>query len=274
MQIKRLARAKINLCLHVVGQQPDGYHRLDSIVAFADIGDEIIITPDAQFSLDITGPFAEKLLTTSDNLILRAAHLFHGDCTGAAITLFKNLPVAAGIGSGSANAAATLHLFSEMTKTSLTEDMAVSLGADVPVCVFGKTCRMQGIGERITPLPHFPKLFAVLVCPDITVPTRDIFKALENKNNAPLPDPNPLQNAIEFLCHQRNDLQDTAVAIVPQIEECLDALESQGAFFARMSGSGATCFGIFTNCKAAERAACDLKSKYPYWWVKPCTIGD
>jgi 4-diphosphocytidyl-2-C-methyl-D-erythritol kinase len=278
MQINELARAKINLCLHVIGQRDDGYHLLDSIVAFADIGDEISVTPSNHFRLTITGPYADELSNDEDNLVLRAARLFSDNCDGADITLTKNLPVASGIGGGSADAAATLHAMSHMTGVRLPRDFGLSLGADVPVCLTGTTCKMQGIGEVIKPLADFPTFYAVLVCPKAGVATPVVFNTLQSKENSPVASPpNKTDNALEmmeFLKEQRNDLERPAIGLNPVIGRCLTELTNTGATLARMSGSGATCFGLFEDLDHANAAAKTICENHPDWWVKSCCIGN
>lgn len=278
MQINELARAKINLCLHVVGQRDDGYHLLDSIVAFANIGDEISITPSNDFQLTITGPYSDKLSNDESNLVLKAARLFSGNCSGANITLTKNLPVASGIGGGSADAAATLRAMSYMTGLSLPKDGGLSLGADVPVCLHEKTCEMQGIGEIIKPIKGFPTIPAVLVCPRAGVATSDVFHVLKTKENSPVAEFSSAMNTafelVKFLEVQRNDLEVPSIEINTVIGQCLTELSNSGASLARMSGSGATCFGLFKDFTQANASAKDIKNNHPDWWVKSCSIGN
>lgn len=273
MQINELARAKVNLCLHVTGQQDDGYHLLDSIVVFADIGDQITVASADAFSLTINGPFAPDLSAGEDNLVLKAARLYAKNCKGAAITLTKNLPVASGIGGGSADAAATLRAMSRLTGAALPQDAGLSLGADVPVCLQSIPCRMAGIGELITPIKNMASLSAVLVCPNISVATSSVFHAITHKDNPPISSSLDGQDLSAFLHQQRNDLENPSIALVPDIGQCLDQIKQEGASLARMSGSGATCFGLFGNDVAAQNAAQSLSSSYPNWWVKACTLG-
>lgn len=277
MQINELARAKINLCLHVTGQRDDGYHLLDSIVVFADIGDLVSVKPGHGFSLTINGPFAEGLETGAENLVLQAAQQFRETCDGAAITLTKNLPVASGIGGGSADAAATLRAMSRLTGAPLPSDNGLSLGADVPVCLQNMPCRMQGIGDVITPLKGLPAIHAVLVCPKAGVATALVFDALESKGNSPISglqaDDIPLGRMADFLREQRNDLEGPSAILCPEISLCLDQIRHQGAFLARMSGSGATCFGLFETRQASENAARKLALSNPDWWIKLCVLG-
>jgi len=274
MQINELARAKINLCLHVTGQRDDGYHLLDSIVVFADIGDQITVKPSDAFSLKINGPFANGLSAGDDNLALQAARIFVKDCKGAAITLTKNLPVASGIGGGSADAAATLRAMARMTGAPLPPDAGLSLGADVPACLQSIPCRMEGIGDRITPLTGFPNLWAVLACPKIKIATSDVFAALETKDNASIRQMMDQKPIGQFLRRQRNDLEKPSIGLAKDVSVCLDQITRQGAYLARMSGSGATCFGLFETRQASEKAAHTLADSNPDWWIKPCVLGD
>lgn len=273
MQINEFARAKVNLCLHVTGQRDDGYHLLDSIVVFADLGDRITVVPDEGFSLTVNGPFAAGLSTGDDNLVLQAAELYSQHCKGAAITLTKNLPVASGIGGGSADAAAMLRAMSHMTGVALPRDAGLSLGADVPVCLQSISCRMQGIGDKIIPLVGFPKYFAVLVCPNVQLSTSDVFAALETKENTAIAQITDKRSIDQFLCQQRNDLERPSADIATEIGQCLHEIRNQGAFLARMSGSGATCFGLFETGQASEEAAKTIASSHSDWWVKSCVLG-
>lgn len=273
MQINELARAKINLCLHVTGQRDDGYHLLDSIVVFADIGDQITVVPSDVFSLIINGPFASGLSAGEDNLVLKAARLYAKNCKGAAITLTKNLPVASGIGGGSADAAATLRAMSRLTGATLPQDAGLSLGADVPVCLQSTPCRMEGIGELLTPIKDMADIAAVLVCPNVSVATSSVFQAIKSKDNPPISQHSDGQDLSAFLHQQRNDLEKPSIALMHEIGQCLDQIKQAGASLARMSGSGATCFGLFESDIAAQNAAQSLSNSCPDWWVKPCILG-
>jgi 4-diphosphocytidyl-2-C-methyl-D-erythritol kinase len=275
MAINLTARAKVNLCLHVTGQRPDGYHLLDSLVVFADLGDRLTFSPAEMLSLEIGGRFGAGLSAGADNLILRAANLF--SMAGAAIHLQKNLPVASGIGGGSADAAATLHGLSRLWQQPMPPlAQQLSLGADVPVCVAGKTLRMSGIGEVLTPLDFLPDLPAVLINPDLGVSTPQVFRQMQNRSNPPianLPEtPMDVVAFIDWLAGQRNDLQAAAISLVPQIADMLDALNGAGAALARMSGSGATCFGLFESQKNADQAARLLQQTCPDWWIQSTTL--
>jgi 4-diphosphocytidyl-2-C-methyl-D-erythritol kinase len=258
------APAKINLTLHVTGQRADGYHLLDSLVAFATIGDVVTVEAADTLSLTIDGPFAAGLCA-ADNLVLRAARLLDG-ARGAHIRLTKNLPVASGIGGGSADAAATLRALSQLWGVALPDGLA--LGADVPACIAARTLRLQGVGDIITPLPALPPMEVVLVNPGVSVPTPLIFNALTSKKNTGMPAQLPTwQTAIDFagwLAHQRNDLYAPAAQIAPQINDVLTMLRKTTPLFVGMSGSGATCFGLY-HPGEANRARILLQR--PGWWV-------
>lgn len=268
------APAKVNLALHVTGQRADGYHLLDSLVVFTKLGD-VVHGSDATggVSLAVTGPEAADLSGAGDNLVLRAARLMQAK--GLALTLEKHLPVASGIGGGSADAAASLRLIARLTAQPLPKDV-LSLGADVPVCLASLPCRMQGIGETVTPVPPLPQMAMVLVNPRVAVSTPAVFAALASKHNAPMPKVLPewpdFAGFIAWLAAQRNDLQDPACARVPEIADVLRALDAQGCALARMSGSGATCFGLFPDLAAANVAAAEIARAQPDWWVRPSAL--
>lgn len=276
--MKQFAPAKVNLALHVTGRRADGYHLLDSLVVFAGAGDWVTIAPAERLSLGVTGPRAVGVPDDARNLIWRAAQLF-GPGLGAAITLDKHLPSAGGIGGGSADAAAALRGLAEFWERPLPDAGAVlSLGADVPVCQFGRPARMAGIGEVITPLPPLPPMWLVLVNAGVAVPTGPIFKALATIDNPALPampeegwrDAGALA---DWLAQTRNDLEPPAHALVPEIAPVIAALGAQaGCLLARMSGSGGTCFGLFATLDAARDAARSLAAAHPTWWVQDAAI--
>jgi 4-diphosphocytidyl-2-C-methyl-D-erythritol kinase len=266
------APAKINLTLHVTGQRADGYHLLDSLVVFADVGDWVHLAPADRLTLAITGPQAAALPVSDDNLVLRAARLMGGAC--AAITLEKRLPVASGIGGGSADAAAALRACAEMWGCALPAAAEVlALGADVPVCLAGRPVRMTGVGEGLVPLAQpLPAGWLVLANPGVAVPTPAVFRALTKRDNAPMPGVLPqfatLAALAAFLHAQRNDLEPPAMQLAPVIASCKAALAAQrGCLLARMSGSGATCFGLFADERAAIAAEAALQAAEPGWWV-------
>ena len=273
-----LARAKVNLSLHVTGQRADGYHLLDSLVVFADLGDVITCTVAKPLTLDLCGPESHGLTAADDNLVLRAARAF-GAPFGAAITLDKRLPVASGIGGGSADAAATLVALSRLWGLALpTVDKVLALGADVPVCLAGHAARMQGVGERVSPLPHaLPPAHLVLVNPRVQVSTPVVFRGLARKDNAPMPADLPRMTSVAelaaFLAIQRNDLEAPALKAEPVIGLAKAALGAQsGCHLARMSGSGATCFGLFSDGQTAGAAAEAIRAAYPTWWVEAAAM--
>lgn len=272
---RHLAPAKINLTLHVTGQRDDGYHLLDSLVMFTRFGDEITVSPAKALTLTISGPFAADLTVGDDNLVLRAARLF-GANKGADIHLTKNLPLAAGIGGGSSDAAATLFALSDLWQMPLPAwDKIMSLGADVGVCMSNELTRMSGIGDKINLIGPTPPLYILLVNPGVELPTPQVFNALVTKSNAPMPDdmPNPWgADWLGWITAQRNDLQAPAIQIAPVIKDVLDGIAGQiGCQLARMSGSGATCFGIFESKAACEAARATLAIAHPDWWVQATT---
>lgn len=266
---KVLAPAKINLALHVTGQRADGYHLLDSLVVFADLGDRLTFdADDGPLRLDVTGPMAAGVPTDDGNLVMRAARAA-GVTTGH-ITLDKHLPAAAGIGGGSSDAAAILRRLGHAPT-----DDGLSLGADVPVCLRARATRMTGIGEALEDVPGLPPLPAVLVNPRVAVPTGPVFQGLASKINPPmdaLPDRPDLSALIGWAAAQRNDLEPPALSLQPVIGDVLDALRSAGAMLARMSGSGATCFGLFADGRQADIAADTIAAAHPGWWVRACRL--
>lgn len=254
-----LAHAKLNLTLHVTGQRADGYHLLDSLVVFADIGDRLSIDATTGLTLRAVGPYGDAVPPGPDNLVLRAARLI--GARDAAITLDKQLPVASGMGGGSADAAAILHLLAQEQRLSLPDtDALMRLGADLPVCMQApQPCRMQGLGEVVTPLRGVPGLALVIVNPGVPLSTPAVFGALSQRRNPPmpavLPDWPDVGAFCDWLSEMRNDLEAPACALLPQTGGVIDALARQpGCLLARMTGSGATCFGIFATMHEASAA--------------------
>ncbi len=267
--VTELARAKVNLTLHVTGQRDDGYHLLDSLVVFPELGDRIEVEHASGLSLTLDGPFAQDLGTGDDNLVIRAAELIRPAGAGAAIHLTKSLPIASGIGGGSADAAATLRALSLLWGVPLDGVDAVSLGADVPVCLVSEATRMSGIGDGLLPVSGIPSFWLVLVNPGVGVSTPSVFQRLADKSNPPMQEmPEGGFDAwVSWLADQRNDLEAPAVAIEPKVRAVLDALgASDGCALARMSGSGATCFGIFQDQEAALAVRATLSETQPNWW--------
>lgn len=278
------APAKINLYLHLTGKRTDGYHLLDSVFVFADLADYLVARPSDGFSLDVTGPWAGSLAheAEADNLVLRAARLLRDAApdpsalSGVHISLTKNIPVAAGLGGGSADAAAALALLSRFWGVSLPDDrlmaLAERLGADVPSCLVSRPVHVRGTGEIMTPLGDNPDWGVLLVNPRVAVSTARIFRTYgdmeipfspEGKEQGKWRD-------LEWLAGQtRNDLEAPACTIAPVIGSVLAALKAlQSCRLARMSGSGATCFALFDNKDEAVEAELALSRQYPHWWCR------
>ena len=271
------APAKVNLTLHVTGRRADGYHLLDSLVVFAGVGDRLRLRPAEGLSLALEGPFANGVPAGCDNLVLRAARAL-GPGVGAALVLDKRLPPASGLGGGSGDAAAAMRLLARHRGLPAPEPMAgLELGADVPVCLAGRPARMSGIGERLGPCPALPPAWLVLVNPGVETPTGAVFAALERRDGPPMPEVLPdwadTAALAAWLAGMRNDLEPPARALFPVIGSVLEALKGQaGCLLARMSGSGATCFGLFGSAAAAAEAARRLGAAQPGWWVADAPI--
>lgn len=266
---RQLARAKVNLTLHVGALRDDGYHPLESLVVFADIGDDLTFEPADETRLTIAG--ADELPTDGNNLIIRAMQMVKVDPHH--IHLIKNLPISAGLGGGSANAAAVLRQFkSDQSDTEL----AFNLGADVPVCRASQTSMMRGIGEDVTPLSGLGQLSAILVNPGVAVSTGAIFRAMDAQPRETHPKETALKgDLLSRALSGRNDMQEVATLQAPIIADVLRAVAQQtGCALARMSGSGATCFGIFRSDAQAQQAARAISQAQPAWWVRACRFGD
>lgn len=280
-------RAKVNLTLRVVGRRVDGYHDLESVVAFADCADRLSLTPGASLNLKTTGPLAQACGEPEDNLVFKAAQLLSErvpDLVLGDFALDKVLPVAAGIGGGSADAAAALRLLAQANGLELDDPRLIEVarltGADVPVCLASNACVMTGVGDTLLPL-SLPKMPCVLVNPRIPVATKDVFKALGLRNGQLLvgftdvlrarawPEAGAsLEDWVEALAAGSNDLEAPATRIQPVIGKVIAALNAtNGAWLARMSGSGATCFAIYENTADAQRAAQKIQLDHPGWWV-------
>ena len=269
MKIEIFAPAKVNLTLHVTGLREDGYHLLDSLVVFVDVGDQLRLTQSDQMSLEVMGPYADGVPTDASNLVWRAAALCG---LAAGIVLDKHLPNAAGIGGGSADAAAIIRGAKQLGYHP--QKPITSLGADVYVCLSSEPQRMAGIGDRLKPVGGLPDLWAVLVNPGVGVPTPAVFSALKSKSNTPMADALPLwKTATEFcswLGDQRNDLEAPAIGIQPIIADVLHTLFD--ASLARMSGSGATCFGLYPSRQASAVAVARIKANNPGWWISEAKV--
>ncbi len=277
--IVQLAPAKLNLTLHVTGKRADGYHELDSLVAFADLHDTISVRPATEVGLSLTGPFAPALADEADNLVLKAARALAVAASvsnGAAIDLNKRLPVAGGIGGGSADAAAALRALAALWKIDLSapglSGLAMALGADVPVCLAGRAAYMSGAGERLDPAPLLPPAALVLANPMRPLATKAVFDAFDGRFTAAdrfEHAPADARELADLLAARRNDLTEPARQCLPEIGAVLEALNAApGALIARMSGSGATCFALFAGPAEAERAANAIASAHTDWWVR------
>ena len=281
------ARAKVNLTLRVMGRRADGYHDLESVVAFADCADRLTLEPGDELSLATTGPRAEECGDSDDNLVVKAARLLGERVSGlryGAFALDKHLPVAAGIGGGSADAAAALRLLARSNGLELDDprlvEVALLTGADVPVCLQSSACVMSGVGDSLMPL-SLPRLPCVMVNPRVPVATTDVFKELGLKHGqlrvgvtdvlkAPKwpSEGAPVEAWIKALTSGTNDLEAPALKVAPVVGEVLAALrDAENVRLARMSGSGATCFAIFADDADAQRAAAAIGQVHPEWWV-------
>lgn len=268
------ARAKVNLWLNVVGRQGDGYHLLHSLVAFCDLADTLEAVPSDRLTLVVDGPAAGGLATEPDNLVLRAARMLAdraGVAPHAALRLTKNIPVAAGLGGGSADAAAALGALVELWRVAVPVgelfDIARALGADVPMCLAGRTAIASGVGERLEPAPPLPPCATLLVNPGSSLPTVAVFKARQGdfSPERPVRQPWPdLSSLAAALAERGNDLTQAAVSLRPEIGDVLRSLRrTSGVRYAAMSGSGATCFALYDDAAAATRAAESLPGA---WW--------
>jgi 4-diphosphocytidyl-2-C-methyl-D-erythritol kinase len=286
-------RAKVNLSLRVVGRRADGYHDLESVVAFADCADRLTLEPGGELRLATTGPLAAACGETSDNLVFKAAKLLADVVPNlklGAFALDKVLPVAAGIGGGSADAAAALRLLARLNNLSLDDprlqEVALATGADVPVCLFSRACDMTGVGEQLLPLA-LPSMPCVMVNPRVPVATKDVFRELGLRNGELLVGATDVLEApawpeqggsiadwVDVLDTVANDLEAPALRIEPVIGDVLGALrDSGGVKLARMSGSGATCFAIYGASADAHAAAEKIRREHPGWWVHAGTLS-
>lgn len=284
--VRVFAPAKINLALHVTGQRADGYHLLDSLVTFADVGDVLEMRRGASPTLVAGGPEAAGVPTDGSNLVAKVAALFD-DLPDVAFTLTKILPVASGIGGGSADAAAAFRGLMALRQGDPAGDGQggpgqarglLALGADIPMCLSSAAARIGGVGEHIVPLPDFPQLDAVLVNPRRGLSTPAVFKAMTSRDNPAMPEELPefsgASELIVWLQGKRNDMEAAALLLEPSIAAVTAALKADpGCKLARMSGSGATCFGLYETQKAARRAAADLQRQHPGWWVRATRLG-
>jgi 4-diphosphocytidyl-2-C-methyl-D-erythritol kinase len=282
------AHAKVNLTLHVEGRRLDGWHELASLVAFAGVSDTVALTPGPRLSLTVSGPRAAGAGPDGDNLILKAARALAERRQGlvlGAFALTKRLPAAAGIGGGSADAAAALRLLAQANRLDVTDpivvDAAKATGADVPVCLEARARMMRGVGDVLGPALTLPPLFAVLVNPGVAVETAPVFRAMALKPGEPsgygghpeIASGMPAGDLVGLLRKGRNDMEAAACTLAPVIGDVLAVLGAARACrLARMSGSGATCFGLFETCRAAAKAAKAIGAQHAGWWVKATAI--
>ena len=286
------APAKVNLTLRVLGRRPDGYHELESLVVFAAVGDGLAFMPGRSLALAVRGPTAVAAGDLVDNLVLKAARALIERIEGLKVGRFvlsKRLPVAAGLGGGSTDAAAALRLLARHNRIALDDARlmaaARATGADVPVCLDPQPRMMRGIGEVLSPPWRLPGLPALLINPRVSVATKDVFAALRAPPLAGHRAPGLAEEAwaaqapsradvIDFVSRHRNDLEPAAVSLHPAITQALAALRAlDGCALARMSGSGASCFGLFDSNRAAAAAARALRLKHPQWWIRPTVLG-
>lgn len=279
MTAYRLAPAKINLALHVTGRRADGYHLLESLSVFTHFGDRLEIEPAAADSFCVSGAYGAGLPEDDGNLVLRARNLLRNTAgttaPPVAIRLRKNLPASSGVGGGSSDAAAALRALCRLWGIDPRDDavrgVASALGADVPMCLAARPLVARGIGHDIAPLPSFPALPVVLVNPGVSVSTPAVFSRLASRDNPPLPPLPRFADAdavVRWLARTRNDLETPALALAPEIDAARAALDNTGARFSRMSGSGATCFGVFASTDAAAGAAERIRRDRPGWFVE------
>lgn len=282
---KARARAKINLTLHILGRRDDGYHDLESLVTFAAFGDELTLVEGSHLSLSLSGPQSSALKSDADNHILKAAHALATRVENLRIGKFhlvKSLPLASGMGGGSADAAAALRLLAKLNHLSLDDprmrEAALETGADVPVCLESRSRMMRGIGETLDAPIALPQLFALVVNPLKTSATPDVFAKIglargETHKAPPHPrftDKMSEDSFFSVLEAGRNDMEAAAIALQPAIGDVKKAIASlPSCRLTRMSGSGATVFGLFPSCRAAATAARQLKREHPDWWIKP-----
>jgi 4-diphosphocytidyl-2-C-methyl-D-erythritol kinase len=299
MPLVEFARAKVNLTLRVLGRRPDGYHELESLVAFARLGDRLSLAPGRDLGLSVTGPTAAAAGEQADNLVLKAARALRDRVEGLTVGHFhltKHLPVAAGLGGGSADAAAALRLLARANGVALDDprlvQAAIATGADVPVCLASRARMMRGIGDVLSEPLDVSPLAVVLVNPGAALATKDVFAALRSSSYRPqaeesLPsgfDLSPIlphapgrtraRALVESACRSNNDLEAPAIVLQPVIAETLAVLRAlPGCRLARMSGSGATCFALFGSSRAARAAAQDVRTTEASWWVRATILG-
>lgn len=288
VEIVDTAPAKVNLTLRVLGRRADGYHEIESLVAFADLSDRLSLVPASELALAVTGPGAGQTGDNAENLVLKAARALAARIPGVTLGAFrlqKNLPVAAGLGGGSADAAAALRLLSRANNLAPADprlyEAARASGADVPVCLDPRPRLMRGIGEVLSEPLALPRFCTLLVNPRIALATKLVFAAWRERKNPARPlelallvKPRSDEEVLRYLATQTNDLEVPAIALAPAIAEVLAALRAlEGCRLARMSGSGATCFALFSSVAEREAAAKALRAEFPNWWICETTLG-
>ncbi len=288
--VHQFAPAKINLTLHVKGRREDGFHLIESFVAFADVGDEITVKSHDSFDVNVSGPFAAALQHEENNIALEAARAFLNgfrDCLpGVHVDLVKNLPIAAGMGGGSSDAAAVIRALAYLVNIKVSRiaagQLAIGLGADVTVCLDPQASFMGGVGNIVTTLPALPEVHAILVNPNIKMLTGAVFAALAvpgaiRRDELSLKPEHAFSDAADladFVGSCRNDLEAPAIRMCSEIADVQEVLRARdGCLLARMTGSGATCFGLFKDREQAQRGAEFISNKVPEWWVKPCRLS-
>lgn len=275
---KLMAPAKINLFLHITGKREDGYHLLQSAMIFVDVGDDLEFSRHDGLFLDVEGPFAGDMPDPHENLVCKAAQLLAAEYKMAAsgqVTLTKKLPVASGIAGGSSDAAMALKGFARLwglpDEQNRLQKIAQKLGADVPACLYRQPVWAEGTGEKITRLPDMPEMHFVLANPMVPTPTPEVFRRFRNKFSPPLQFSGRRKSASEWVADlkiYRNDLTDAALEVTPHIKDVLEALrQTPGCHFARLSGSGATCFGVYDHPETAMAAVHLIRQRQPRWWV-------
>ncbi len=276
--VRVFAPAKINLFLHVGEKRADGYHALQSMAVFAQAGDELELHRSGELALSVCGPFADGLAADKDNLVLKAGRLLQRN---ANIILTKNLPVASGIGGGSADAAATLRglrqLWNMEDSDNRLREFAAAIGSDVPVCIASEPSWMEGRGEVLAPVSGVPEMPILLVNPGVAVSTADVFRTLRIRSGTGMERPGAFRDPpdmLRFLQARKNDLEAPAVTLQPVISAVLQFIAAQeGVLLTRMSGSGATCFGLFDSEESVRRAAQTISAAHPGWWVRATRIA-
>jgi 4-diphosphocytidyl-2-C-methyl-D-erythritol kinase len=279
MPIRSIAPAKLNLFLHVTGKREDGYHFLESMIAFTpNIHDQIEIENSSkEIIIEEAGSFLDRLpIDNKNNIIYRAATFLKNGNDGVVIKLHKNIPIGGGLGGGSSDAATVTRMLKEVWGINLTkkelDEKLIKLGADVPICFHGKIAYFSGIGEVIEDINIFPKIYAIVINPMQPLLTQDVFKAYKQPFSTPINNKpssfQSIQDLTVFLKEQRNDLENIAIEVIPEIKEILKTInEQEDCLLARMSGTGPSCFGLFREVETAKKALQKIQDLHPNWWT-------